>query len=186
MILSKLQKFAGAILVLALTTGTLSAQQGLGRNAALNGQNSVCLDRISGLTAKQSDKIRELDNKHQEEMAQLREERRSATDFNKKDEIRNEMLKKVENHRSEVRSLLNERQQEEFDSLPRFGNRNAPRGNGFARGNSNCIFGQGNRGNGSCGRNLNGRGKNRGQMQGNFRNQNFQYRFRGGFNSSNS
>ena len=178
MILSKLQKFAWAILVLALTTGTLSAQQGLGRNAALNGQNNVCLNRISGLTAKQSDKILELDNKHREEMAKLREERRSATDFNKKDEIRNEMLKKVENHRSEVRSLLNKEQQEEFDALPWSGNMNAPRGNGFARGNNNCGFRQGNRGNGNYGPILNGRGRNRGQMRGNFGNQNFQYRFR--------
>ena len=189
MILSRLQKFAGAILVLALTTGTLYAQRGYGRNAALNGQNNTCLNQISGITTDQTEEIRKLDNKHQEEMSQLRDERRSATDFSKKDEIRSEMLKKVESHRSEVKNLLNENQQKEFDFMQRGGNANIQSGNGFAKGNNgNSNFRQSARGNSNCRGNFTGnrRGKSQGKMRGNSWNQNFQNRFRGGFNSSNS
>lgn len=189
MIISKLKKVAGVVFVLALTTGTLFAQRGNGRNAALNGQNSICLNRISGLTTEQTEKIRELDNKHLEEMAQLREERRSTSDFDKKNEIRSEMLKNVESHRSEVKSLLNADQQKEFDSIQRFGNANAQQGNRFAFGNNgNRGFRQGVRGNGNCRGNFNGngRGNNRKQMRGNNQNRNFGNGYRGGFNSSDS
>ena len=136
MIFSKLTKFAWAILVLALTTSTLSAQRGNGRNGAFNGQNNACLNQISGLTTEQSDKIRELNNEHETEMAQLRNERRSETDFSKKAEIRTEMLNKVESHRSEVKNLLSANQQKEYDSIQRFGNSNAQRQGRFARGNN--------------------------------------------------
>ncbi|MBN2636856.1 MAG: hypothetical protein JXR61_11350 [Prolixibacteraceae bacterium] len=181
MIFSKLTKFAGAILVLALTTGTLSAQRGNGRNAAFNGQKNVCLNQISGLTTEQSDKIRELNDEHETEMAQLRNERRSETDFSLKAEIRTEMLNKVESHRSEIKNLLTAEQQKEFDSVQRFGNSNAQRPGRFARGdNGNFRSQQGFRGNG------NNRGSFNGNGQGKNRNQNFRNGYRGGFNSSNS
>jgi len=181
MIFSKLTKFAWAILVLALTTGTLSAQRGNGRNAAFNGQKNVCLNQISGLTTEQSDKIREINNEHETEMAQLRNERRLETDFSKKADIRTEMLNKVESHRSEVRNLLTADQQKDYDSVQRFGNSNAQRPGRFARGNNgNCRPQQGFRGN------TNSRGNFNGNGQGRNRNQNFRNGYRGGYNSSNS
>ncbi len=186
MILSRLQQFARVVFVLALTTGSIYAQRGIGRNAAVNGQNNVCLNRISGLTTEQTDKIQVLDTKHQEEMAQLREERRSTNDFNKKSEIRKDMLKKVESHRAEVKGLLTEDQQKQYDSIQRPWY--VQQGNRFARGNNgNCGFRQGDCGNRNCqGFDKGTRGNNRKQMKGNKRNRNFQNGYRGGFNSSNS
>lgn len=179
MILSKLTKFAWAFFVLALTTGTLSAQRGNGRFAVSG--NNACLNQISGLSTEQSDKIQELNSDHEHEMAQLRNERRSETDFSKKAEVRTEMLNKVESHRSEVKNLLTADQQKEYDSIQRFGNSNAQRQGRFARGNNgNFRPQQGFHGN------RNGKGNFNGNGQGRNRNQNFRNGYRGGFNSSNS
>jgi hypothetical protein len=78
-------------------------------------------------------------------MDELREQRRSTVNAVEKSEIRTEMLKKVEAHRNEVKSLLTEEQQIQYDQLQ------APvgygRNQGFrqGRGNGNAGFrGQGN------------------------------------------
>jgi hypothetical protein len=121
---SKLQKFAWVFLALALGTGTLFAQGWRNGNRAFvqNNQGNSCVNLISGLTENQIKAINELEAKHQDEMAVLREKRRSTTNFDEKDLIREEMLENVVNHRSAVKKQFNDDQQKEYDKLQLSGN----------------------------------------------------------------
>jgi len=154
--ISKLQKFAWVFFALILGATTLFAQGWRNGNRAFvqNNQNAPCLNEISGLTEDQSAKISELNEKLQNAMNELRTERRSTVDPIEKNEIRGEMLKKVKVHREEVKSLLTEEQQKEYDQLsPRGNNFGNQRGNGNFRGRGQ-FKGQrfaANRGNGYCG-----------------------------------
>lgn len=172
--ISKLSKFAWAIFALALTTTTVFAQGWRNGNNVNLKQNSACLYQISDLTNNQKDQIQELANSHQTTMAELRENRRSTSDINKKNEIRKTMLENVDKHQNEVKSLLTENQKKQYDLLNfrdnnlRTQNAELQRtcrnyGNGYKNGNNNQ--------NRRCSGNQNGKRKNRN---------------RNGYNSSNS
>lgn len=165
----KLQKFAWVFFALVLGTTTLFAQGWRNGNRAFaqNNPNAPCLTQISGLTEKQSAKIAELNEKHQVAMTELRDEQRSTVDPIEKNEIRGKMLKKVKAHREEVKGLLTEDQQKQYDQLNFRGNnfRNQ-RGNGNFRGGGQFRGQQGfaaSRGNG-CRGNRAGNGQ---RMRGN-------------------
>ena len=167
---SKLQKFAWVFFALTLAATTLFAQGWRNGNRAYaqNNQITPCLTQISGLTEDQSAKISDLNEEHQEAMNELRIKRRSTVDPIEKNEIRGEMLKKVKAHREEVKGLLSEEQQKQYDQLYFRGNnyRNQ-RGNGNFRGRGQFRGQQGfagNRGNG-CRGNRAGYGQ---RMRGNF------------------
>ncbi len=115
--ISKLQKFAWAFFALALATTTVFAQGYGNRNRVNNNKTGVCLEQISDLTEQQKTKIQELEQKHQTEMAELRDNRRGTVDAIEKNEIRGEMLKKVKAHRNEVKQLLTASQQEQYETL---------------------------------------------------------------------
>jgi len=139
--ISKLVKLAGVFFALALATTTIFAQGYGNRNNKNWQQEAVCLDQISGLTEYQKAKIQELETSHRASMDELRTERRSSANADK-DEIRNEMLKKVEAHQAEVKNLLNESQQKEYDLLHyqsnnrRSSSQNSEQGYRSNRGNS--------------------------------------------------
>ncbi len=155
--ISKLQKFAGLFIALALGTMTISAQgYGRGNRAfAQNNRNVTCVNYLSGLSDKQAEKITALETKHQEEMSVLRQKRRSTANWDEKNQVRDEMLENVASHREGVRNLLNKDQQKEYDQLLSQGKkyRNQP----------NCCAGAQSRGN-KAGKNYsrgrNGRGNN--------------------------
>ena len=167
--ISKLSKFAWIFFVLATGTTTLFAQGWRNGNRSLvqNNQNAPCLNLISGLTEEQSTKITQLNEKHQEAMTEFRNERHSTIDAIEKNEIRGEMLKKVKAHREEVKGLLTEEQQKQYDQLYARGNNfGNQRGNGNFRGRGQFRGQQGfaaNRGFG-CRGNRNGNGQ---RMRGN-------------------
>ena len=147
--ISKLQKFAGAFFALALATTTLFAQGYGNGNSVNNNRNGSCLEQISGLTEKQKTKIREMEQTHQKEMTELRNSRRGTVDAIEKNEIRGEMLKKVQAHQTAVKNLLTADQQAQYNNLHAQrnnykGNRGNSQGQKFA-GNKRC----GNRGNGA-------------------------------------
>jgi hypothetical protein len=162
--ISKLSKFAWIFFVLATGTTTLFAQGWRNGNRAFvqNNQNAPCLTQITDLTQEQSDKIAQLNKKHQEAMTELRDERRSTTDLIEKNEIRGTMLKKVNAHREEVKGLLTDEQQKQYDQFYARGNNfGSQRGNGNFRGRGQFRGQQGfaaNRGNG-CRGNRNGNGQ---------------------------
>lgn len=183
--ISKLQKFAGVFFALALATTTLFAQGYGNRNRVNNNQNVTCLEQISGLTEKQKTKIQEMEQKHQKEMVELRNSRRSTVDAIEKNEIRGEMLKKVQAHQTAVKSLLTADQQAQYNNLHAQrnnyqGNRGKNRGQNFAGNNRSGNRGnragygngyRGNRGNSGkgCHGNRGGKGKNgNGRGNGNF------------------
>ncbi len=122
--ISNLKKFAWVFIALALGTGTLFAQGRRSTNGTFdqNNQNYSCVNYISGLTDKQANEISVLETKHQKEMDVLRDKRRSTTNFEEKDLIREEMLENVVAHRSAVKKVLNEDQQNEYDLLQLSGN----------------------------------------------------------------
>ncbi len=150
--ISKLQKFAGVFFALALGTTTLFAQGYGNGNRGNNYQNGTCLEQISGLTEKQQTQIEEMEKSHQEGMAELRNSRRATTNAIEKNEIRGEMLKKVEAHRNEVKNILTEEQQKQYANLQ--SQRNNYQGN-RGRGQRQ-QFANNNRG--GCQRNGNGYG----------------------------
>ncbi len=133
--ISKLQKFAWVFFTLALGTSTLFAQgwRNGNRTIAQNSKNVTCVNYLSDLTDEQVNEITALDEKHQEKMDVLRDKRRATTNWDEKDIIREEMLENIVDHRSEVKELLNENQQKEFELLQL-------RGNNFRNQNSNGNF----------------------------------------------
>jgi hypothetical protein len=175
---SKLQKLAWVFFALSLATITAFGQGRGNGNRYYQNQNGNCLQSIQGLTEKQQKQIQKMEDEHQDGMAKLREKRRSTAGAIEKSEIRTEMLKKVEAHRKEVRGMLTEDQQKQYDQLHAYGNygRNQNVGRGQAnfvvRGNGNRNFvRRGNRGGnfihgnqGGCYSNTNFRGT-RGSFQ---------------------
>lgn len=133
---SELKKLAGVFFALTIGFSPVFGQGWRNGKNMVNLQNYPCTQVISGLSDEQKTKITNLEASHQETMAALRKERQSTTDVIEKYDIRGEMLKKVFAHRKEVRNLLTEEQQTEYDMLHSGGNfyRNQPRGNAF-RGN---------------------------------------------------
>lgn len=134
---SKLTKFAWVFFALALTTTTVFSQ-GWRNSGRMNNrvylQNQNCLNSLTDLTDGQISKIESLEASHQEVMSEFRDQRRSTIDAIEKNEIRGEMLKKVEAHRKEVKGLLSAEQQKQYDLLHSRGNayRNQPARGNFA------------------------------------------------------
>lgn len=167
---SKLINVAWVFFALVLTTTTVFAQRGRNANQVQNNPNLPCLAQISDLTEEQKTSIQELEASHQKTMTELREQRRSTVNAIEKSEIRTEMLKNVEAHRNEVKSLLTEEQQAQYKQLKATAGAGQGRGNGQfnrkGRGNGNAGFrAQGNR----CGNQVyaRGQGKGRGNKNGN-------------------
>ncbi|KJF42946.1 Spy/CpxP family protein refolding chaperone [Draconibacterium sediminis] len=167
---SKLINVAWVFFALVLTTTTVFAQRGRNANQVQNNPNLPCLAQISDLTEEQKTSIQELEASHQKTMAELREQRRSTVNAIEKSEIRTEMLKNVEAHRNEVKSLLTEEQKAQYIQLRTSAGAGQGRGNGQfnrkGRGNGNAGFrAQGNR----CRNQVyaRGQGKGRGNKNGN-------------------
>jgi len=136
--MSKLQKLAWVFFALALTTTTVYSQGWRSGNRFNQNQNGNCLNYISDLTEKQEKQITEMEEKHQKEMAELREKQRATFDAIEKNEIRGDMLKKVEAHRKSVKKVLNDEQQKQYDQL--HANGLYGRGQNFAYRNGNRSF----------------------------------------------
>lgn len=188
---SKLKNIAWVFFALILASTTVFAQGYRNGNRVQNNQNLPCVKQISNLTDKQVQEIKKLEASHQETIAGLRTQRRSTNNEVEKSEIRTEMLKKGETHRSEVKNLLSAEQQKEYDLLQiNAGNskkqRFAQNGNGCNRGNGN-FANNGNRrckGNGNNARFTQNRGRGNNCIQNN-KNRNCRNRnFRGFDNNS--
>lgn len=164
--ISKLSKFAWAFFALVLGTATVFGQGRRNGNNACYNQNQVCINHISDLSDDQKSKILEMNNIHQKEMAELRDQRLSTADAIEKNDIRGKMLRNVKVHREEVKNLLNEKQQKQYDELftGTLNNYQTQRGNSNFRGSGQCQGRQG------FGRNQkNGRGGNQNFNRGCFR-----------------
>jgi len=144
----KTKKFAFILIALMLGTTTLFAQGWRNVNRPGYGYSygpGTCLTVLPDLTEDQKAKITELETAHQEAMAELRVKQRSTFEPIEKNEIRGEMLKKVQAHRNEVKNLLTEEQQKQYDLLHA---RNYYGGRGLAPG---CRPGRGQAGYGGRG-----------------------------------
>lgn len=161
-----------------LTTTTVFAQRHGNGNSSFQNQTGVCLNNISGLTEKQQEQIKKIQNEHQDEMDKLREKRRSTSNAIEKSETRTDMLKKAEAHRNLVKKVLTAEQQKQYDQLHAFGDsdRNQQVASGCGarnfkgRGHGNRDISRGKNGNGTClNTNFCGRGGNfsRGNDRGN-------------------
>mgnify|MGYP002396188439 CR=1 FL=1 len=125
-----------AMIGLLLMATQSYAQRGNRANRA-NRMNN-CYQDIPNLTEKQSQQIQEMRTAHFNQMAELRNERRSTANWDQKDAVRERMLQKQQEHRNEIRSLLTDDQKTWFDSnYQKYRNNRSGRGNG-SRGNGNC------------------------------------------------
>ena len=171
--ISKLSKFAWAFFVLALGNAPAFSQGYKYQNNRNISQQFPCLTRISDLTSEQKIRILELDENHQKVMDELRTERRSVYDFERKNEIREKMQKVKEVHQSDVKNVLTQNQQREYD-LIRSNTAGSKRGQLYSKGN-----------NGNC----NGKQKGFQQQKGCRKNQQFNRNYKhrnGNRNNSNS
>nr|WP_319510824.1 Spy/CpxP family protein refolding chaperone [uncultured Draconibacterium sp.] len=138
---SKLTNIAWVFFALALTSTTVLAQGRRTGNGYYQNQRNNCVNYISGLTDTQQEQIQQMENNHQLAMNELRTKQRATINTVEKSEIRTEMLKKVEAHRTEVRNLLTEEQQIQYDQLQANSNyarnQNIGRGRGNFSGNQN-------------------------------------------------
>jgi len=151
---SGLQKFAWVFFALVLTTTSVFSQAWRNNYRINQNQNGNCLSQISDLSDKQQKQIIEMEDKHQKTMAELRENRRDTRNAIEKNEIKGEMLKKVEDHKKAVKGILNKDQQNQYDQLHAYGrNQNSGNNGGYAnfrgKGNNhgNQNFARGNRNN---------------------------------------
>ena len=137
-------KFALVIVIVATVTSTTFAQRGVYANRMINNQvdfsQPTCINQIADLTDKQVEKIKALEEKHQTKMNEFRTERRSTIDLNEKNTAREEMDKMVAAHQSDVKSLLTEEQQNQYDLLHTSANPNYAQGRQFYGARNNQAF----------------------------------------------
>jgi len=128
-------KFALVIVTVAIVTSTSFGQRGIYANRMVNNQveftQPTCINQISELTDEQVEKITTLEKLHQTKMDEFRAERRSTIDLNEKNSFREEMDKMVAAHQNEVKSLLNEEQQNQYALLHTYDNANYAQGRQF-------------------------------------------------------
>lgn len=133
-----------ALIIMLVTTITVSAQKA----NRMNAENSCCTN-IPGLTAEQKSQITSLEQKHQDEMATMRTERKKSGSYSDRDAYQEAVEQKVQDHRNSVRNLLNEDQKTIFDNLQsnanQASNRQSYRGQGKGQGNQQGSRGLGRR-----------------------------------------
>jgi hypothetical protein len=159
---SNLQKLFWVFFALIVTTTSIFAQGRRTGNNVQTNQNLPCVTQISNLSDQQVVEIEKLEAGHQETMEELRTQRRSTIDAVEKSEIRTEMLKKVEAHQNDVKSLLNADQKAEYEQLQnngglyknqRYAQNNRGRNSAGNYGRQNCVGCRGNGNNVAAGRN---------------------------------
>lgn len=136
---NSLQQFAWAFFVLMLTTTGVFAQGWEKGNKVQNKQNQVCLMQVSNLSDEQVAAIDKLVASHQETMDEMRQQRRLTANAVEKSEIRTKMLKQVQTHRNEVKELLTEEQQLQYNTLQPSVVCGRNQANNKQRENSNCV-----------------------------------------------
>ncbi len=132
-------RFAGLLIVLSLTIGTVFANDYLqGKRRGNQASKPTCVNSISGLTQEQKDRITAMEQSHWKAMDELRQSRRSTTDTAKKAEIRKQMDARVAEHRNAVKGLLHADQQKQYDALHASGGNHQ-----YQRGSGNTMAGNG-------------------------------------------
>ena len=117
---------------MALIIAVLMSSHAMGQRRMAN-----CINTIPDLTEKQENKIENLRAEHFREIDSLRNNRRAALNWEKKEQTGIQINKARIEHRKEIRSVLNEEQQEHFDQYlnsARFGKRGRGRGRGRGHG----------------------------------------------------
>jgi hypothetical protein len=112
---SRLNRFAGILIALTLTSGIAISgnnSDGKGKNNGIAQQ--TCLNSISGLSEYQKGRIVAMETQNQTVMNELREKQRSADGKTQKEEIRKQTEKQAETHRNAVTSVLSADQQTQF------------------------------------------------------------------------
>ena len=115
-----------------------------GRNNRRQAQVNDYLS-IPNLTDYQKKVIKAKTDSHKADMDILRDKRRNTSSRSEKAEIREQMNLKIENHKKEIRSLLDAKQQQYFDencNKSKFRQNNGKR-NGKGMGNGNRRSGRG-------------------------------------------
>lgn len=137
-------KLALAMVIVAAVTSTTFGQRWNNANRFASNQlaftQPTCINQIADLTDKQVEKITALEEKHQTKMNEFRTERRSTIDLNEKNTTREDMDKMVAAHQSEVKSLLTEEQQNQYDLLHTSANPNYEQGRQFYGAGNNQAF----------------------------------------------
>jgi len=142
-----------SIVLIALTGIMLIAGQSFAQRGNRGTRPYDCYQNIPNLNEEQKQQITELRNAHLEEIAELRSERRSTAARAEKNEIRGKMLQQQQEHKNEIRALLNEDQKAYFDRNYKSRSQALRSGNGKGKGNGNFnANGKGNRGKGSSGK----------------------------------
>ncbi|NOR76399.1 MAG: hypothetical protein GQ525_14730 [Draconibacterium sp.] len=159
-------KLALIIVIVATVTTTTFGQRWNNANRIANNQATItqptCINLITDLSDKQVTQIQDLEKIHQTEMDKFRSERRTTLDLSEKSIFRAEMDQKVLAHQNEVKALLTEEQQNQYNQLHTSNNPNFAQGRqmyGAGVGNNQAFVRGGGRGYNNVAYN---RGSNRG------------------------
>lgn len=114
-------------------TNSAAAQRGNCYNKCTN---------IQGLTEVQQNKITQLNTEHRTGIDALRSKRQSATTWEEKQQIGNQMISKRAEHRASVTELLTPEQAKVYNASCLYSNQNK-KGKGNRKGNSNKGNGRG-------------------------------------------
>lgn len=146
-------KLALVIVITATVATTTFGQRWNNANRFVNKQAAfsqpTCVNQITDLTDKQINQITTLEEKHQTQMDEFRTQRRTTLDLAEKNILRAEMDKKVVAHQNEVKALLTEDQQNQYDLLHTYANPNYAQGRqvyGAGAGNNQAFVRGGGRG----------------------------------------
>ena len=114
-------KLALIIVIVATVTTTTFGQRWNNATRIANNQATItqptCINLITDLSDKQVTQIQDLEKKHQTEMDKFRSDRRTTLDLAEKSIFRAEMDQKVLAHQNEVKALLTEEQQNQYNQL---------------------------------------------------------------------
>ena len=112
-------KFALVIVIMATAATTTFGQRWNNANRFANNQAAfsqpTCINQITDLSDKQVKQITTLEEKHQAKMDEFRAQRRTTLDLAEKNILRAEMDKVVVAHQNEVKALLTEDQQKQYN-----------------------------------------------------------------------
>ena len=112
---SRLNRFAGILIALTLTSGVAISSNNPDGKEKNNGMaQQTCLNSISGLSEYQKERITAMETQNKTVLNDLQEKRRSATEKSQKEEIRKQTEKQAEAHRNAVTSVLSADQQKQF------------------------------------------------------------------------
>ena len=111
---SRINRVAGTFLALIVTAAVAVSSNNPDGKSWNNPHQETCINSISGLSEYQKDRIVAMETQNQKVMNELRERQHSASGKAKREEIKKQMEKQIENHGNAIKTVLSADQQRQY------------------------------------------------------------------------